>query len=120
MGYKELLQSLSPSPASSSTASMATVSRSTTSSDAPTSLSAFEKLFAQHDHPSHHSENHLLPSNNDIPNYAFNVMADTILNGREDHPREPSVLDASHFEDISALLIQEAVRISLFLSEIGL
>ena len=110
MGYKEFLQTLPLSPASSSTTSADAVPRSTTS-EIPASLSAFEKLLGKSDRSSRYSKE----PNNDNPDYAFNVMATTILNGCEDHPREPRLLDSSSFDDISASLIREAVRTSLCL-----
>ena len=104
MGYKEFLRTLPLSPASSPATSADTISRSTTS-DTPASLSAFEKLLGKSDRSSLYSKE----PNNDAPDYAFNVMATTMLNGCEDHPHEPRLLDSSCFDDISASLIREAV-----------
>ena len=115
MGYKEFLKSVPP-PTSSTTARTDVTSRSTTS-DKPASLSVFERLLGksdlavtQNDGSSRHTED----ANSNNPDYGFNVMATTILNGSEDHPHEPRLLDSSSFSDISTSLIREAVRVPLF------
>lgn len=78
-------------------------------SETPASLSTFQQLLGNTGHSSHQSKE----TDNNSPDYAFNVMAATILNGREDHPCEPSLQDALRLDDICASLIQEAVRLSL-------